>query len=68
MMKELLKPMISGNGLDGEEGDASGAGSTLQEFATEALGRGLSDRGGFGIATSIVKQLSSSGNHQVTSQ
>ena len=51
MMKELLKPMTSTNGLDGEENEtSSGSGGALGEFATEALGRGLSEAGGFGIA------------------
>jgi Rod binding domain-containing protein len=69
MMKELLKPMMASNGLNGEDDNsASGSGGVLGEFATEALGRGLSEQGGFGIATSIVKQLYSAGNKHVTSQ
>jgi Rod binding domain-containing protein len=69
MMKELLKPLMSTNGLDGEENEtASGSGGALGEFATEALGRGLSEAGGFGIANSIVRQLTSSSNKQVTSK
>jgi Rod binding domain-containing protein len=68
MMQELLKPMTSGNGLDGEDGEASGSGSSLAEFASEALGRALSERGGFGIADGIVRELSHSGNQPVTAQ
>ncbi|MGD0548202.1 MAG: hypothetical protein ABR991_10310 [Terracidiphilus sp.] len=69
MMKELLKPLTSTNGLNGEDDDAAGgSGSALGEFASEALGRGLSEHGGFGIASSIVKQLTPSSNHQATSQ
>ena len=69
MMQELLKPMTAGNGLDGEDGDtASGSGGALGEFASEALGQALSEQGGFGIATSIVRQLSSAGNKPVTAQ
>jgi len=68
MMQELLKPMASGNGLDGEDGTASGSGSALASFASEALGRALSERGGFGIANGIVSQLSHSGNRPVTAQ
>ncbi len=64
MMKELLKPMSSSSGLTGDESDSSsGSGGALGEFAQEALGRALSERGGFGIASSIVRQLSHSGNH-----
>jgi Rod binding domain-containing protein len=69
MMKELLKPMMSTNGLDGEEDEsASGSGGALGEFATEALGRGLSEAGGFGIANSIVRQLTPASNKQGSSQ
>lgn len=69
MMQELLKPMSGKNGLDGEDGDsATGSGGALGEFASEALGRALSERGGFGIATSIVRQLSRPGNSPVTAQ
>lgn len=69
MMGELLKPLTAGNGLDGEESDtASGSGGALGAFASESLGRGLSEHGGFGIATSIVKQLTPKGNASVTAQ
>jgi Rod binding domain-containing protein len=69
MMQEMLKPLISGNGLDGEENDtASGSGGALGAFASEALGRGLSEHGGFGIASSIVRQLTPASNSQVTAQ
>jgi len=64
MMKELLKPMTGGDALTGaEDGDSdSGAGSegALGEFASEALGQALSQRGGFGIANKIVRELSPS--------
>lgn len=64
MMKELLKPMTGGDALTGaEDGDSdSGGGSegALGEFASEALGKALSQRGGFGIADKIVRDLSQS--------
>jgi Rod binding domain-containing protein len=69
MMKELMKPLNHGSTLTGADADAdddSGSGGALGEFASEALGRALSDRGGFGIATSIVKQLSHAGNKSGT--
>jgi Rod binding domain-containing protein len=67
MMKELLKPMTAGNGLTGDDDDSdSGSGGALGEFASEALGKALSERGGFGIANQIVKELSHSGNRQTT--
>ncbi len=61
LMSELLKPMTRSDGLTGDESD-SGSGGALGEFASEALGRALSEQGGFGIATSIVRSLSHSGN------
>jgi Rod binding domain-containing protein len=64
MMKELLKPVTDGDALTGaEDGDSgSGAGSegALGEFASEALGQALSQRGGLGIASKIVQDLSHS--------
>jgi Rod binding domain-containing protein len=61
MMKELLKPMTGSDGLTGEDSDAStGSGGAMGEFASEALGRALSERGGFGIATSILHSVSRS--------
>jgi Rod binding domain-containing protein len=73
MMKELLKPMTAGGSLTGEDdgagadlGSGSGSGSALSEFASEALGKALSERGGFGIADRIVRDLSHSGNRGET--
>lgn len=54
MMKELLAPMIPGQEGEDTEG---GSGSALSQFAGEALGKAISERGGFGIANSILKQL-----------
>ena len=69
MMQEMLKPLTSGNGLDGEESNtASGSGGALGAFASESLGRGLSEHGGFGIATHILQQLTPKGNTPVTAQ
>jgi Rod binding domain-containing protein len=65
MMKELMKPMTGGASLSGEEDD-SGSGSALGEYASEALGRALSEQGGFGIAKSIVRELSHPGNQKGT--
>lgn len=65
MMKELMKPMTGSNSLTGEEDD-SGSGNALGEYASEALGRALSERGGFGIAKSIVKDISHAGNQKGT--
>jgi len=67
MMKELMQPLHQGSSLieSGDDQD-SGSGDALGEFATEALGRALSQGGGFGIAAGIVKQLSPAGNQNGT--
>jgi Rod binding domain-containing protein len=69
MMKELLKPMTGNDALTGESEDSggdSGSNAVLGEFASEALGRALSQHGGFGIANSIVHDLSHSGTRHGT--
>jgi Rod binding domain-containing protein len=73
MMKELLKPMTGHmNGSDaliGESEDSggdSGSNAVLGEFASEALGRALSQHGGFGMADSIIHDLSRSGTQHGT--
>ena len=65
MMKELMKPMTAGSSLGGDDED-TGAGGALGEFASEALARALSEQGGLGIASRIVKDLSPPGNREVT--
>jgi len=60
MMKELLKPLTDSK----DEDSGSGSGGALSEFASEALGRSLSDQGGLGIANRIVGDLSRAGNHR----
>lgn len=66
MMEELLKPMTAGDALAGaEDGDSdsgAGSGGALSDFASQALGQAMSERGGFGIADQIIRELSRSGN------
>ena len=59
MMKELLKPLTDSDGLTGDDTDGGfgSGGGVLGEFAGEALGQALSQRGGFGIADRIIGQL-----------
>jgi len=68
MMKELLTPMTGGDPLTGDSagdedgsglalGLGSGSGGALADFAAQALGQALSERGGFGIADRIVHEL-----------
>ena len=58
MMKELMAPLEPGHdAVDGEDSSFSALGS----FAGEALGKAISEHGGFGIAKSIIHQLT--GNH-----
>jgi Rod binding domain-containing protein len=60
LMKELLRPMTSSMSADEDESEAQG-GSILGSFATEALGKALSNNGGLGIATSILGTFSRNG-------
>jgi Rod binding domain-containing protein len=62
MMKELMAPLQTGDGLGGGDGDDEGSSSALGSFAGEALGKAISEHGGFGIAKSILHQLSTE-NH-----
>ena len=65
MMQELLKPMTKGDALTGtdqDEDSGAGSGGALSEFASEALGQSLSQRGGLGIANQIIKELSHTSN------
>lgn len=57
MMKELLKPLTENDGLTGDEDAGPGSAGALGEFASEALGRAISDQGGLGIASHIVQNL-----------
>jgi Rod binding domain-containing protein len=57
MMKELMAPLQSGDALTGGNGDDEGSSSALGSFAGEALGKAISEHGGFGIATSILHQF-----------
>ncbi len=62
MMKELmtqLQPKPDALGGEDEEGSAD----ALRSFASDALGKALSERGGFGIASRIIDQLAPQGNH-----
>jgi hypothetical protein len=65
MLKELLKPLMASDGLTGDT-SGDGSGGILGEFGVEALGKALSEQGGFGIADRIVGQLSRSGHHRGT--
>jgi Rod binding domain-containing protein len=61
MLKELLKPLNDEASSNGDD-SGSGSGSALGEYASEALGRALSQQGGFGIAKRILHELSQTGN------
>ena len=61
MLKELLKPLTAAGGLGGDGSEVNSSG-ILGEFASEALGKALSERHGFGIADHILNQLSRPGN------
>jgi Rod binding domain-containing protein len=63
MMKELLQPLVKGDSSSEADGDAGlGSNGAIGSFAGEALGRGLSSHGGFGIADDVMKSLSENGS------
>jgi Rod binding domain-containing protein len=61
MMQELMAPLLPGH--DPLNGEDTGSSSALSAFAGEALGQALSERGGFGIANRIIRQLTTASNH-----
>ncbi len=61
LMAELLKPLQGTDGLTGEDsGGGAGSAGALGNFASESLARAISERGGFGIADRILRQLNTS--------
>jgi hypothetical protein len=60
MMKELFKPLLEDNWA--AEGGESGPGAmnALNEFGAERFAQGVSEKGGLGIARSILSHLSHS--------
>ena len=63
MMKELMAPLAPGHDLLGGGEDEEGSSSALSSFASEAMGKAISEHGGLGIAKSILHQLTAKGNH-----
>jgi Rod binding domain-containing protein len=63
MMKELMAPLSSGDGSPEGDEDAAGSESAITSFAGEALGKAISEHGGFGIANRILHQLTAASNH-----
>jgi Rod binding domain-containing protein len=66
MLKEMLKPLTSDSTLGSEDEDSSvGSSGALGEFASEALGKAISEGGGFGIANRVLHDLNRSSNQKV---
>ena len=58
MLQELLKPMQHGqSSWAGEEKSDDSASDTMSSFGTESIAKAISKGGGFGIARSVVKQV-----------
>lgn len=59
LMKEFLEPLQHDALFDDntDPGSSGGSGNALMSFGSEALARAISERGGFGIATEILKHL-----------
>ncbi|HEU5351236.1 MAG TPA: hypothetical protein VFU55_06535 [Terracidiphilus sp.] len=59
LLEQLLKPMTDSDGLTGDS--ISGSAGALGSFAAEALGQGLSQQGGLGLADQIIRTLTPHG-------
>ena len=57
LMAELSKPLQESDGLTGDGDAGEGSGGALAGFASESLAQAISERGGFGIAARILRQL-----------
>jgi hypothetical protein len=80
MMKELMAPLtkdstvpdVAGGSGGIEDDQDSGSSGALGSFASEALGKALSEAGGFGIAHQILGEIGHSnghiGNHGVSNR
>jgi Rod binding domain-containing protein len=69
MLNELMRPLNRESALDSEgSGDDCGPGSTgaIGDFASQALAWAISEGGGFGIASMIVRQLTPAGTQNET--
>lgn len=61
LMQEFLKPLqhdeLFSSGSDGSSSEDSGSDSALMSFGSQAMAKAISERGGFGIATQILKHF-----------
>lgn len=68
LMSELTKPFSERGGLfadsDTDSGDRSG--DAVSGYGSEALARAMADRGGFGIARSIVAEVTREQHHSLS--
>ncbi|WP_026443124.1 hypothetical protein [Pseudacidobacterium ailaaui] len=59
LMKEMLKPLQE-DGLFPDESSTEGSADTLMSYGAEAMAKGISEHGGLGIATQILKHFQES--------
>jgi flagellar protein FlgJ len=65
MLQELLKPMQHGQSSWGdEEKNDDSASNTMSSLGTESIAKAISKGGGFGIARSLVKQVTQEDQRQ----
>jgi flagellar protein FlgJ len=58
MLQELLRPMRHGQSSWGDEvKDGDSASDTISSFGTESIAKAISKAGGFGIAKSVITQV-----------
>jgi peptidoglycan hydrolase FlgJ len=56
MMMELLKPLQQSSAIDDKDSEQGSEGALIS-YSTQALGKGLSEHGGIGIARKVLAQL-----------
>jgi len=59
LMQELFAPLQK-PGFSDDDTDASGSANALTSYASQAMARAVSARGGFGIANQIIAHLKKS--------
>jgi flagellar protein FlgJ len=61
LMKEFLKPLEK-DSLFSDDDSSTGSADTLMGYGAEAMAKGISEHGGFGIATQILEHFKTSEN------
>ncbi|HEX3437206.1 MAG TPA: hypothetical protein VHT24_10610 [Pseudacidobacterium sp.] len=72
LMKEFLKPLqedsLFSDDSDGNGDSSAGSSDALMGFGAEAMAKGISEHGGFGIARQILAHFQESGKPASTAK